>query len=372
MNEQHHDFAAGTADAPGEAFAFTGTWREFAPIAFSNLALTLVTLGIYRFWAKARERRYLWSRTRFIDDQLEWTGTGGEMFRGFVIAAALFVPALLFLQFGVEALAVRGHLAAAAIGAAIVSLLLMLLIGSARFLALRYRLSRTLWHGIRGGGSTGAVAYGMAYLWKTAIGILVLGLLVPWSMVTLWNARWDKMSFGPHRFQASASTDGLMGRWILVLVSPVLAAMLLGILTVAASALGMVAQSDLGGVVPAPAMIMLALGLTVGVYALIGLLGIGYFAAFLRNAIGGLELGELRFGFSARSRDWLLLFLGHVGLVIGTLGLGAVFISYRNWSFFVRHLQASGDVVLDDLTQSSEARRGDAEGLAAAFDLGAI
>ncbi len=46
-----------------KAFEFNGTWREYAPIAFTNLLLTIVTLGIYRFWATARTRRYLWSLT---------------------------------------------------------------------------------------------------------------------------------------------------------------------------------------------------------------------------------------------------------------------------------------------------------------------
>ena len=76
----HH----GDADDPDSAFGFTGTWREFAPIAFTNLLLTIVTLGIYRFWATARERRYLWSRTRFVDEHLEWAGTGMELFLGFL------------------------------------------------------------------------------------------------------------------------------------------------------------------------------------------------------------------------------------------------------------------------------------------------
>lgn len=53
------------------AFGFDGSWREFAPIAFTNLLLTIVTLGIYRFWGIARERRYLWARTRFVDEKLE-------------------------------------------------------------------------------------------------------------------------------------------------------------------------------------------------------------------------------------------------------------------------------------------------------------
>ena len=50
---------------------FNGNWREYAPIAFTNLLLTIVTLGIYRFWATARTRRYLWARTRFIDRRSE-------------------------------------------------------------------------------------------------------------------------------------------------------------------------------------------------------------------------------------------------------------------------------------------------------------
>ena len=77
-------FPSGRAHA--RAIHFYGDWREYLPIAFTNFLLTVVTLGIYRFWATARERRYLWSRTTVIDDPLEWTGTGKEMFVGFVIA----------------------------------------------------------------------------------------------------------------------------------------------------------------------------------------------------------------------------------------------------------------------------------------------
>ncbi|WP_397603378.1 DUF898 family protein [Sphingorhabdus sp.] len=56
------------------AFRFHGSWQEFARIAFPNLLLTIVTLGIYRFWATTREREYLWGKTDFIDERLEWSG----------------------------------------------------------------------------------------------------------------------------------------------------------------------------------------------------------------------------------------------------------------------------------------------------------
>src|SRR4028119_1352775 len=107
MREMH------SGEQPESAFTFTGDWREFLPIALTNLLLTVVTLGIYRFWATARERRYLWSRTRFIDDHLEWTGTGKEMFIGFLIVMAVLLPILLFFQFGFTAMIFRGEEAAA-------------------------------------------------------------------------------------------------------------------------------------------------------------------------------------------------------------------------------------------------------------------
>ncbi|MBL0021516.1 MAG: DUF898 family protein [Sphingomonadales bacterium] len=90
--------------APEHRFGFTGNWREFLPIALSNALLTLVTLGIYRFWAIKRERDYLWSHTWFLDDWLEWTGTGKELLLGFITAAFLLGLPLFVLQFGTQAM----------------------------------------------------------------------------------------------------------------------------------------------------------------------------------------------------------------------------------------------------------------------------
>ena len=92
-----NDVGAGRGD--DRAIRFTGTWREYLPIAATNALLIICTLGIYRFWAAARQRRYLWSRTEVIDDTLEWTGTGKEMFLGFLIVICVLAPFFLFIQF---------------------------------------------------------------------------------------------------------------------------------------------------------------------------------------------------------------------------------------------------------------------------------
>ena len=59
-------------------------------------------------------------------------------------------------------------------------------------------------------------------------------------------------------------------------------------------------------------------------------------------------------------------------LVVLTFGLGYVFLSYRHWKFFITHMEASGDILLDELTQSTTATSKHGEGLLDAFDIGAI
>ena len=90
------------------------------------------------------------------------------------------------------------------------------------------------------------------------------------------------------------------------------------------------------------------------------------------GAINATSLGPLQFEFTARTIDWFKLIFGSIALVVVTLGLGYMFVGYRNWSFFVRHLEAYGEIDLDTLIQSETKTGTDAEGLASAFDIGAI
>lgn len=365
-----------------KAFGFSGNWREYAPIALSNLALIIVTIGFYRFWATARERRYLWSRTRFIDDRLEWTGTGREMFIGFLIVMLVIAGPILFIQFGFNALILRGHYVWAGIGMFLVYLFMLYLGGFARFRALRYRLSRTWWHGIRGGSDDPGWEYGISALWKPVMGVLAFGMLIPWSMVSLWNQRWRLMSFGSETFECDASSTrgSLLARWILMLFSPIV----IYILVIVVGVLGALAFAALTGIkapdvealaqdkrIIAGGIAVLAL-FVLAFYFIIAVVGVIYYSAYLREVVGSLRLGNMSFSFTARSKDWIKLFLGDVGLIIGTLGIGIVFLGYRHWSFFIRHLDAIGDMDPSTITQSTTSLQREAEGLADAFDIGAI
>lgn len=347
------------------AFRFNGTWREFAPIAFTNLLLMIVTLGIYRFWATTRERRYLWSRTDFIDDPLEWTGTGKELFVGFVLVAALLFVPLLVIQFGAQALMMRGQVGLAGMLLLGSYVALLYVYGLARYRALRYRLSRSWWHGIRGGSDNPGWDYALESLWRTAVSAMAFGFLVPWAMTNLWNERWQRMSFGNHGFAANASWRPIIGRFLLFYLLPIV-----GCLGAVGIGVGMSIGAPSGP--SGPGTMIGILGGMLAAYAMIGVVAIVYYAAFVREAIGSLTLHRIGFQFTARTTDWLKLILGHVVLVVVTLGIGIIFIGYRNWSFFIRHLEATGEIELDALTQSTTREPGQGEGLLDAFDVGAL
>jgi uncharacterized membrane protein YjgN (DUF898 family) len=350
------------------AFEFHGNWREFAPIAFTNLLLTVVTLGIYSFWARTRERRYLWSNTRFIDDRLEWTGTGVELLIGYLLAVLVFGVPLAALNFLIQAMAMQGHDGGAALLMLSLYIFVFYLFGVAVFRALRYRLSRTYWHGIRGGTDQQGFRYGFTHLWRTLVGSLALGLMVPWAMTGLWNRRWNAMSFGPHEFTSNAQWGPIMGRYLLYYLAPIVFVIGGGVL--AATLAPAHAQST-----PEEVMQAVMLGVVIGYFVffiVLGLIAILFYAAYFREVVGNLSLADLDFKFEARTWDWLKLFIGNFLLVVSTLGIGLIFVGYRNWAFFIRHMNAFGTLDLDSFTQSTTRTPGQGEGLLDAFDVGAV
>lgn len=356
------------------AFAFTGDWREFAPIAFTNLLLTIVTLGIYHFWGKARVRRYLWSNTRFIDDRLEWTGTGLELFIGYLMALAFFVVPFGAINLILQGVLLRGH---AGFGGLIVFFLyvaLLYLFGVAIFRALRYRLSRTFWHGIRGGSDDQGFAYGWQYFWRSIIGILAFGLMIPWSMTTLWNRRWNAMSFGPMKFSANASWGPIFPRYMLFYLMPIIILAIIGVIMGAMAGAG--AFSGIDPRAPSGGAIFLfalfAIGFYVIFFGVLGIIAMIFYSAYFREAVGAMRLGELWFAFNADTMDWVKLYLGNFALVVCTFGIGTIFLPYRNWAFFVRHVEAYGNIHLDDMTRSTTRTPGQGEGLLDALDVGAF
>ena len=145
-------------------------------LGFVNAFLKIITLGIYSFWGKTEVRRRLWSFTRLNGEPLEYTGTGKELFLGFLI---IFFVVLLPVFLGGEAVKTYfgGQHPAVNIYKIILYFLFFLFIGNIMYRAQRYRLSRTRWRGIRGALIGDPQRYGWTYFWTLALPFLIVALL---------------------------------------------------------------------------------------------------------------------------------------------------------------------------------------------------
>jgi uncharacterized membrane protein YjgN (DUF898 family) len=164
---------------PGEV-SFSGDRGEFRRLTTRGAALELVTFGFYRFWLATDIRRHLWSNTLIEGNAAEYTGRGKELLIGFLFAIAIIVPIYLaYFLIGLEAERAKAF-------ASFPLFLFFYLFGQfAIYRARRYRLTRTVWCGVRFWMSGSGLAYaGRAALWGVLMG-LTLGLILPWREAAL-------------------------------------------------------------------------------------------------------------------------------------------------------------------------------------------
>ncbi|WP_295905863.1 YjgN family protein [uncultured Bdellovibrio sp.] len=141
------DVSAETTTQKGRfQFSYMGDGGDMALLMLKNLFFTIITLGIYRPWAKTNMRRYIWENVKFMGDGGTYVGTGKELFRGWMKLFGLIVV-LVVVSKALETLLPVLKIPLAII----VPFFYVFVFAIATYSGLRYRLSRTLWRQIRFG-----------------------------------------------------------------------------------------------------------------------------------------------------------------------------------------------------------------------------
>ncbi len=78
-------------------FEFKGNAKEYFRIWIVNIALTILTLGIYSAWAKVRANRYIYANTYLNGSNFEYNADPVRILIGRVIVVSLYI---LFVIFG--------------------------------------------------------------------------------------------------------------------------------------------------------------------------------------------------------------------------------------------------------------------------------
>ena len=82
-----------------QGFVFHATGREYFKIWIVNLALTIVTLGIYAAWAKVRTRKYLYQSTELNQQRFDYHGDPKAILKGNLLVAGVFLAYFLSATF---------------------------------------------------------------------------------------------------------------------------------------------------------------------------------------------------------------------------------------------------------------------------------
>jgi uncharacterized membrane protein YjgN (DUF898 family) len=315
--------AAGTVRFLGEEGAY---WR----LRIKGAALVVVTLGIYRFWLATDVRRFLWSNTEISGDTLEYNGLATELLIGFLFAVAILVP--LYMVFALVAL----ELDLVAITPTLIGFVLLVLLGEyALYRARRYRLTRTVFRGLRFDQHGSPWRYAVYALACWGIVIVTLGLAYPWTSAFIERFKMRHTSYGDlqGRFEGSGLSLFLRGlpMWLLVVGVPVIAIVAMARL-IDWDTLSQLLQKGDSDAVAEVMGTMLGPGFAIAVvcftvsFVSVPLLYPVFQAVKLRWWISGLRFGEVVV--MSRLRIWqvyrvylrLLLYLFLLGLLTGIVG----------------------------------------------------
>ena len=275
--------------------------------------LTLITFGIYRFWAKTRMRKYVWSAVNGDGDSFEYTGTGLEKFLGFLVAIVILavylgIVQMMLLYFGLNLFVDPGNdpylMLWQTLAIYITFLAVLPLMLFAQYRARRYRMSRTRWRGLRFGMENGAWAYTARALGYYLLNILTLGLLTPLVTFRLEKFMVDRTWYGDAKFLQNGRWQKLYGgmKHFLFAILAIVAIGGLGYLT------------DSRGIA--------IIGVFIGYIWLI--FGSVYYNIFALNYMAGEKLLDDKVGFLAVVRTGKVMGIMIVGL-LAIMGLFIVF-----------------------------------------------
>jgi uncharacterized membrane protein YjgN (DUF898 family) len=283
---------------------FLGRGSEYFRIWIVNLALTLVSLGLYSPWAKVRREQYFHRNLRLAGAGFDFDARPIAILRGRLLALAL----LVLVNFGSRSSPLLSVLASVLFVAALPWMI------SA---ALRFRLGHTLHRGLRFAFHGRFAEAARAYLLWPLAAVATLGLLLPVSIQRQQRFLYGRSAFGRTRFES-----GLRAKQVLRVC--VGSSAILVAVGLAAAAACFALPPVWAHPTEEPAT---ALAFSVGALLATLVVAGAYFRVGLHNAVwNGLRLGPHRFRSRQTLASLLALELGNLVATVATLGL------FRPWA----------------------------------------
>ncbi len=349
-----------SSNAGNGQIEFTGNGGEYFRIWIVNLALTILTLGIYSAWAKVRRLQYFYRNTALLGNSFDYHGDPVAILKGRIIGVLLLVSYNLAFAFSIR----------------LGLLILLILLAVFPWLIQRsisFRLHNSSYRGLRF-RFTGAIkdAYEVFLVWPIA-SYLTLGGLMPLAHQRIKEYQHNHSAYGTAPFSFDAKAGAFyriylkmfgMGFLLLLLIP----AILFGLSAVSPELFDGFKSKDpaaagkLAGIIFALIMVF---------YLVFFLLVGPWFAARIQNLVWNhTALGPHAFRSHVRARELFVIYLTNFFGIILTLGLYKPFADIRLTRYRLTHmaLQTQGD--LDEFfAQEQQAVNAMGEETANVFDV---
>jgi len=308
-------------------FRYHGTGGSLFVLTLINGLLTVVTLGIYSFWAKNKVRVFHYENTEVAGERFTYHGTGGELLIGalkafgiiFVLsaAAAILTPLLVGVA-GTQSL----------IAQAVIFVVVYLGIGVLFILAIngtrRYRFSRSSWRTFRFSYHGKLDEFAVMMLRGLVLTVLTLGFYAPSFANQRRAFLTNNARFGSERFRYDGESKPLFVEYCKYVL------------------------------------------LTIPT---IGLCWIWYAAFKHRHFWNHTWFNDVRFQSTVTGGDLFTLHFTNALLTIFTLGFGAPWAIVRMKAFYCENLSMLGAIDWVTIHQRMDQTTATGEGLAEALDI---
>jgi uncharacterized membrane protein YjgN (DUF898 family) len=319
-------------------FVFTGTGGEYFRIWIVNIALTIITLGIYSAWAKVRTNRWFYGHTLLDNSPFSYLATPMQILKGRLIAAVLLISYIITSS-------------VAPMIAGLIMLAIMIVSPWIIIMGLRFAARQSAYRGLKFNftGSVGEAA--IVYLLLPTVSIISLGLALPYTAYRQVRFLASNYVYG----ETQTTYDGtLKPFWSVYLIALGLLLLPIGIFGYAIfsayqlAAMGMAKELIIASI---GTMIIIAI---ISFYLIIPVL-VAFIQARKANLYyNHLVLKNIRFHSTQRARDLVWIFISNLILIAITFGLFIPFAAVRVARYRSEHLVLMSDDLASFATQARE------------------
>ncbi|MGL2988522.1 YjgN family protein [Flavobacterium sp. RSSA_27] len=286
--------------------SYTGKGSDFFSVIMVNWLFTLLTLGFYYPWAKAKQLNYLYGETHLNGDPFTFHGTGKEMFKGFIKALLIFgtLYGMLYLLM---------YLEEPFVGLIVFYLGILAILPIAIHGSYRYRMSRTSWRGIRFGYRGERKEFTLNFFKWILLTLVTFGIYSSWMTINMRRYLIGNIRFG----DAECSYNGEGTDYLILNIKGYF-------LTI----------------------------FTLGIYMFWWQKDL--FEYYISNLSLHKDEKELQLTSTATGSDFFTLGITNLLILIFTLGLGYAWVVTRTLKYIFDHIEIEGTIDLDSLKQTEE------------------